>query len=287
MPAQPRPRLPALLASLHALLLGAALYADPAAAQTPSPLAEWQYAAGIPLIPYFTDEVARWQVEAGFGAGLQPRYEGSDEYAAIGGPMVSIRYRDRAFFSLGEGLGVNLLQGKGYRAGAAIAYDLGRREREYLPQLAGLGNIQPAPEFKLFAERVLCPVVLRANLRHATGGHNGWVSDLSAYMPVTGSKTFFVFVGPSLTFADDEYMQRYFGINAAQSAASAAGYPVYTAGGGLKCARLGSNLTWFFTEHWFLQGVFAYERLYGDAADSPIVQARDQSTASLYAVHSF
>lgn len=286
----PSPRSPSRFRSrgwIACLALIAAGLGPPSAAQTPSPLAEWQYAAGVALIPYFTDEPPQWQVDLGFGAGLQPRYEGSSEYAVVGGPMFSVRYRDLAFFSLGEGLGVNLLKGKGYRAGTALVFDLGRRELEHRPELAGLGNIDPAPELKLFAEYVLFPVVLRANLRRAVGGHEGWIGDLGAYMPVAGSRTFFVLVGPGLSLADGDYMQSHFGIDAQQAAASAAGYPVYTPGGGLKCARFGSNLTWFFAEHWFLQGVLAYERLLGDAGHSPIVQARSQYTGSAYVAYSF
>lgn len=259
----------------------------PAAAQTPSPLAEWQYSSGVPLIPFFTDEVPEWRAEAGLGAGMQPRYEGSDEYAVIGGPMFNIRYRNLAFLSLGEGLGVNLLHGKGYRAGTALVFDLGRRELKHQPELAGLGNINPAPELKMFGEYVLFPVVLRADVRRAIGGHEGWIGDLSAYMPVTGSKTFFVFVGPALTFADRDHMQSHFGVDAQQSAASAAGYPVYDAAGGLKCVRIGSNVTWFFTEQWFLQGVFGYESLQGSARKSPLLRDRDQYTGSVYAAYSF
>ena len=52
-------------------------------------------------------------------------------------------------------------------------------------------------------------------------------------------------------------MQRYFGISPQQAANSV--YPVYNASGGLKAAKYGGNLTWFFTEHWFLQGVAGFE----------------------------
>lgn len=256
----------------------------PATAQTPSPLAEWQYAAGIALIPLFVDEPPKWQVELGLGSSMTPRYEGSDQYDPQLGPVISVRYRDIAFFSLGEGLGVNLFSGKGYRAGAALAYDVGRREIKY-PPLRGMGNINPAPELKLFAEYVIFPVVLRSNVRRAVGGHDGWIGDVSAYMPVAGSKKFFVFVGPSATFADAQHTQSYFGVTPQQAARS--GYPVYTAQGGLKSAKFGVSATWFFTEDWFVQALGAGERLYGDAADSPIIQTRRQFNGGVYIARQF
>ena len=112
------PALRRLLARFAFVL--AALWTFPAHAQTPSPMAEWQYASGIPLIPYFTDKPPEWQVELGLGAGPTPRYEGSKKHTQQPGPLVNIRYKDLAFFSLGEGLGINFVSGKGYRAGAAL-----------------------------------------------------------------------------------------------------------------------------------------------------------------------
>lgn len=273
----------ALRASLALCALALCL---PAQAQTPSPMAEWQYSAGVALMPRFVEQPPEWQVNLGFGTGLTPRYEGSDQSTWQTGPLFTAMYRDLAFFSLGEGLGVNFVANKTGRAGVAIAYDRGRREIDF-PPLRGLGNINPAPELKAFGELVLFPVVLRADARRALGGHGGWIGDLSAYMPVAGSKTFFVFVGPSATFADGTYMQNYFGITPQQSTNSDAGYAPYAAGGGLKSAQFGSNVTWFFTDNWFLQGVFAAQRFYGDAADSPIVRQREQYTGSVYVAYSF
>lgn len=266
------------------MLLACSLCSSASRAQTPSPMAEWQYAAGIALMPFFVDEPPKWQVALGLGAGMTPLYEGSAKYQFQPGPIISVRYRDLAFFTLGEGLGINLLSGKGYRAGAALAFDLGRKEDDD-SRLAALGDIQPAPELKLFGEYVIFPVVLRANLRHATGGHNGWLGDVSAYMPVAGSRKFFVFVGPSVTFADAGYMQTYFGITPQQSLNTE--YAVYTPGGGIKSAKFGVNATWFFSEDWFLQGIAAAERLYGNAAESPILQTREQYTGSAYVGYTF
>ncbi len=66
-----------------------------------------------------------WRIEAGAAVESRPSYEGSKTYRELGGPMIDVRYRDIAFVSVGDGLGVNLIRGENYRAGITIGYDLG------------------------------------------------------------------------------------------------------------------------------------------------------------------
>lgn len=270
---------------LAAAMLTFGVWSVPAVAQAPSPLAEWQYSSGIALIPRFVQPPPDWTVALGGGAGMLPQYDGASDYRVQGGPMVEIRKSDEFFFSLGEGLGYNFLTERYYRFGFALTYDLGRREKIDRVHLAGLGNIEAAPEGKLFYEYVFFPGVLRIDARHAWGGHNGWIGDVSLYSPVAGNKKFFVFVGPSVTFADGTYLRHYFGVSPQQSLNS--GYAQYRPHGGLQAARIGSTAVWFFTEHWMLNVLFAYERLLGDTRDSPIVQTGHQYTGSAYVGYNF
>lgn len=251
----------------------------PALAQTPSPLPEWEYSAGVPLREYFEPKPPRWEVNVGMGAQLQPKYDGSDQYQVLPGPAIDVRYYNLAFLSTGEGLGVNVFHGKTYRVGAALTYDLGRTdlygfEPSGINRLRAVGGVPPGPEAKLFAEYVWFPVVFRVDVRRALGGYNGWVGDLSAYMPVVGTQRYFVFVGPSVTFVDGNYMQNYFGISKSQAQAS--GFPEFRAVGGLKQISFGASGTWFFYRQWFTNGVLAINHLLNDAARSPTTQQETQ-----------
>ena len=266
-----------------ALLMGL-VWCAPSHAQTPSPMAEWQYSSGIALEPRFVSPPPKWEVQMGGGTGYLPKYEGSREYRFQPGPMIEVRRGDEWFFSLGEGLGYNILSERYYRAGVAISYDLGRNEEKY-PELAGMGNIKPAPELKLFYEYVSFPAIIRIDARHAWGGHNGWLGDFSLYSPVAGNQKFFVFVGPSVTVADSTYMHHYFGVSPEQSARS--GYAQYRPGGGLKDARFGATAVWFITDHWMLNTLFAMEWLLGGVKDSPIVQEQHQYTGNLFLGYNF
>ena len=252
--------------------------APQALAQTPSPMAEWQYSAGIPLRPMFEDQIPDWQIEVGMAGVVQPLYPGAGKYRFEPGPDIDVRYKNDAFFSIGEGLGVNLFSGKTYRVGASLGFDLGR-EADSATRLRGTGDIGLAPVPKLFAEYVLFPMVLRADVRRALGGVDGWIGDLSAYMPVYGTKSFFVFVGPTVTLADDVANRHEFGISATQHLRS--GLPRYDATGGLQSAGLGSSATWLITDHWIMDGGVSAQRLLDGAAHSPLVQSRLQYQATV------
>ncbi len=244
-------------------------------AQTPNPLQEWQYPGGISLEKLFVPDLPEWRVVLGAAAVLMPLYQGARVYRLEPGPVIDVRYRDLAFASVGEGLGVNLVHGEKYRASISIGYDLGRRVSEDPGRLHGLGDIDPAPVLKLSESYVLSkrfPMILRADVRQIVGGADGLLGDLEAYMPLPGSsQSLVMFAGPSVTFANRGYVQKVFGVTAAQSAAS--GYPEYASHGGANAAGVGFSATRFVTPHFMINFDAAISRLDGSAHDSPLTQA--------------
>ena len=272
-----------------AVFLSAATLPLAAVAQTPSPLAQWQYSSGITLEQMFMPQLPTWRIRIGPSVSFQPRYDGASSYHTLVGPSIDIRYRDRFFFSTGEGLGANVLTGPNWRAGIALSYDLGRRAADDLDHLHGMDNINPAPTMHLFGEYVVSktfPLVVRADVRRAIGGDNGWVGDLGAYMPMPGSsEKFNWFLGPTATFADSRYMNSWFGVNANESARS--GLREYHASAGLKSVGVGVAATWMPSKHWLVTGNGAYQQLVGRAANSPIVQRRASGVVDLSVVYQF
>jgi len=255
-----------------------------ALAQNPSPLPEWVYSAGAPVMRRFMDEIPTWRVILGASVEVLPKYDGSHKYRILAGPMFDIRYKELAFLATGEGLGVNFFHNDYVRTGLAITYDLGRSPT-LANELNRLGDVDPTPEAKLFGELVLFPVVLRANVRRAMGGYNGWAGDFGAYLPIAGTKRLFIFAGPGLSFGDQNYMQRYFGITEAE--ADASGYPVYTPSGGAKAVSFAVTATWLMGNHWFLNLTGAGDCLLNDADDSPTTQNRVQGIASFTIAYRF
>jgi outer membrane scaffolding protein for murein synthesis (MipA/OmpV family) len=264
---------------------GLLAWAGTASAQTPSPFTHWQNAAGVVLAP-LGGPVPEWRVTAGFGAAYIPRYEGSNSYKVNPAPAFDIRWRDIAFLSSGDGLGVNILRGETYRAGLAVGYDIGR-DQDAAGRLNGIGNVNPAPEIRAFAEIALLPFVLDINIRRAIGGHDGLLGDFGAYLPVVGTKELVVFIGPSVTFANRRYMQSYFGVSTAQSMGSNAHFPVYRAGSGVKSYAFGADALYHITEHLFVDTDIALTRLADSAANSPIVQDKNQLGVSVILGYEF
>jgi len=246
--------------------------------QTPSPLQEWQYPGGIMLEQVFEPNLPDWRFVLGASVASEPLYDGARPYRVDLGPVIDIRYRDIAFASVGEGLGVNLLRAKNCRAGTALGYDLGRPVSEAPVHLHGLGDISAAPFIKLFASCVISksfPIDVRVDVRRLVGGAGGLLGDIQAMMPLPGSsQKLFLLAGPSITFSNRQYTQKVFGVTSIQ--ASDSDYSAYNAHGGLSAAGVGLSATRFITPRWLINADVAVNRLLGSASDSPITQASYQ-----------
>lgn len=257
--------------------------------QTPSPLEEWQYSGGIILERLFEPNLPEWRVVLGAGAEARPLYDGASLTKIQGGPVINVRYRDTAFASVGEGVGVNLLHGDNYRAGILLGYDLGRRVSDDYGQLHGLGDIGRAPVAKVFASYAISkefPLVFRADVRQIIGGADGLLADFGLYMPLPGSsKKLIMFAGPSITYADHRYLQKEFGVTSTQSLAS--GYPVYDVHSGANAAGIGFSATRFLTDHWLINMDAAVNQLLGSARESPITQRSVQRVIAVSFAYSW
>lgn len=276
------PRLSGLVVGFTILIL--ASVGARAQSNTSAPLPQWQNSPGLVLEP-LAGPPPTWQITVGMGGGFLPAYEGSNALRLIPAPTIDIRYRDIAFASLGEGVGVNLLRGGLYRAGVALTVDPGR-EHNAATRLSGTGNIDPALEPKLFAAFAIMPVIVNMDLRYRATSQQGFVGDIGVYMPVVGNKKVQVFLGPEVTFADDNYMNTYFGITP-QHAAPHSQFAPYTAHGGIKNVDFGATALYHFDDHWFVDIDAGIERLLGSAADSPIVQTRYNLGATAVLCYTF
>lgn len=274
------PRTDALLRHFLVLaLILIAANARNAIAQTPSPLQEWQYSGGVILARLFEPNLPQWRSVLGLASEVQPVYSGARANRVMGGPDVLIYYRDVAFISTGEGLGYNFLRGDHYQFGLAMTYDLGRKDKDDLTNLRGMGDISPAPVAKVYGSVVLSkkfPLILRVDARQFIGGAGGAVGDGAVYTPLPGSsKRFVMFAGPSITLADHHYLQSLYGVSAQQSLAS--GHPEFlVTHNSTASAGVGFSATKFIGKHWLINFDAAISQLRGDAAHSPIIERRTQ-----------
>jgi MipA family protein len=125
---------------------------------------------------------------------------------------------------------------------------------------------------------------LYASVDKTIGGSDGLLGVVGAN--VSHNYERFIFsAGASTTFADDNYMESYFGVTAAQSLRS--GLPEYEAGAGLKRYDIEASVTFMATENWLVRGQAGVGFLTGDAKDSPIVQDDMQPSAMLMVGYRF
>ena len=205
--------------------------------------------------PGFEDPRAserKWAVSIGLSSGFAPDYEGSNDYGFGIGPNISASWRDTIFYK-GKTLGANLIRQKNLKAGLILAKSSGRDEDDN-DKLEGLGDVDGSFEAGGFVSYRGKPWRFRAEARQdIDSGHEGALVELSGGATLPFEKPT-VFLELGTTWASDDYMDSFFGIDARQSADS-----------GLK--RIG--------------GLVEYKRLVGDAADSPIVDDKDQFLGGL------
>jgi MipA family protein len=222
---------------------------------------------------------------------VKPTFEGSNSYEAIGFPFLFPTFSGggSGFFSRIEvrdldDVRLNLINRDGFVAGPLIGYNLGRDEDDD-NRLNGLGDVDGGFVAGGFIGYHLGPVLLDASLHNTFGGDGGYLIKFGAEIerPLRDRVQLTARIGA--TYADEEYMQNYFGVSAAQSASS--GFSRFDADAGFKdvFAELGVKAE--LDAHWEARASVRYSRLIGDAADSPIVESEDQFTTLFGVAYKF
>lgn len=259
--------------------------------------------AALLLLPPLTGALAQpargpppatdWSLSVGAAGLLTPAFQGSRDYAFSVVPDVRLRYRERLFASVPEGLGFNVVtrspRENGWKLGPLVKYRFGRDEDGRGPftvaggsrALRGLGDVGGAAELGGFVDYRLGAAQARVELRHGLGGHEGLVADLQLdYIASVGPLR--LSVGPRLTLASAGYLGAYFGVGSSQAARS--GLPEYRPGGGLVSYGLGGRAILPLVGGLSATLFAGYERLGGPAAGSPLVRLRgspDQAVVGL------
>ena len=123
---------------------------------------------------------------------------------------------------------------------------------------------------------------LRGELRKGVTGHKGWIGLAGADFVVREGDEWLFAIGPRLTWSDDRYHDAWFGVAPADALAS--GLPAYDPGGGIQSFGATASLEAQLGPRWGIATYAKYDRLTGDAADSPLVRrlgSRDQFSGGL------
>jgi len=206
-----------------------------------------------------------------------PDFEGATEYAAM--PFF---YANLEAFGVGleiEGpeASLNLRPDAAFQFGPAVAYNMGRdgasnKVVDRLDKIDGAFEVGgfAAYQFNAFLMHSAVFEISAELMTDISGVHEGVSGSVTASYMIAATERVRFGTDVSVGFANEGYMDTYFGVTSAGAARS--GLSAYTAAGGVKDVSLGVTASYNLTERWGVVGRASYSRLLGDAADNPIVK---------------
>lgn len=217
-----------------------------------------------------------WKVSIGGGLYFRPEYQGSSEYEWLPVPYFDVVYKDTIFLNIKDGLKANLYKQHGFTFAAGFDYDRGR-DNEDNARLDGFNKIDGTLEGVLYAKYKLHP--FRFTLRFAhdlLDGHEGYTFTPGVYVKFPITNKFFGKLSLDTTFANDAYMQTFFGVDGRQAADSPTITSEYNTSSGFKDIGLALSSFYELNEHWGVVSGVAYNHLVGNAEKSPLVENQAQ-----------
>lgn len=240
--------------------------------------------------PAFAQERRGWTVTLGPGIAYEPQFPGARDMGPTFWPLISVRRTgtEREFTTPDDSAGFSIVGDRRFRIGPSFEIERGREEEDAIP---GIGDVGTTIEGGAFAEAYLGDHFrLRADVRKGFNGHKGVTADIGGdLISGTPGDRFHASIGPRLRFANGRYVRAFFGVNPEQSALT--GLPVYEAGGGFHSAGALTFAEYRLSEAIGVLAYGRYDRLMGDAKDSPLVLSevgsRDQYEAGLGLTYTF
>ncbi|MCQ8783653.1 MipA/OmpV family protein [Mangrovibrevibacter kandeliae] len=217
--------------------------------------------------------------ELGAAGRVAPEYYGSGDYEFSAVPLISFEYLYiPGVLEVGESDG----RGGGFSIGPSFGYT-GKRDSSDHDDLDGLDDVDATYEagIKLGYEWSYADVY--GAVRYAFGGADGFVGEVGADAIARPTDTLELKLGPKVSFASSNYLGAYLGVSAAEAARSGGRFSAYDPDGGISSVGAVASARWEFYPTYYLNAEATYDRLVGDAADSPVVDAgsKDQYSFQL------
>jgi outer membrane scaffolding protein for murein synthesis (MipA/OmpV family) len=220
----------------------------------------------------------------------RPRFPGSDRLSLFGYPSLDWRRvgEPARFKAPDDGFDLTLISTPFLRLGPVARFEDGRYysgNRKY----TGLRKVPWSIEPGLFIEAwPLGWLRARVEGRYGAHGHEGFVGNLAldAVYPV---ERFTFSLGPRVAFGDTRFMGEYFSATPLEAALNGRVTP-FKARGGVTSVGALASASYAWSSAWTTTVFAGYDRLVGDAADSPITRrlgSADQFTFGVSADYSF
>lgn len=218
----------------------------------------------------------------GVGGAMVPAYQGSGDTRFRPLPVIDLAWGP-LFANLRNGVGANVIDNGFVTAGASVALMQGYRRRD-APY--GIGRLRPGAGARgFFTVRGGGFIATIGGTKGISGGQRGVITDVTVLYPVQFSTRLTLIPTVGATWTNKRYNNRYFGIDAVQSAAS--GLEQFRTGSGIKDVSGLLSLNYSLTRHINLTASGGVIRLVGDMKDSPIVEKVTNPTGFLSISYKF
>ncbi len=223
-----------------------------------------------------------WKVTLGGGIASVPRYEGAATNRLRAIPLLEL---DNGHFFAGtsRGIGYNFSDDSSLQYGvrATIAP---QRKQSIDAHLNGMGDIGYAAELGGFANMRFSPWYITSGISASSKGSH---LELGAGYETKLSDSDKVRAGIDMNWANGKYMQTYFGVTAAQSAASTGVLTAYNATSGVKDYALKLNWMHSYSPQWFSNVGLSVKQLAGSAKNSPLTLRNTNHTVNFVVGYHF
>lgn len=231
-----------------------------------------------------------WYLDVGGAVVHAPKFEGASSKKFFFQPIISFGRQGvtSRFVSRNDNISLALFDTGSFRAGLAGKLIFGRDSADHT-EIKGVSSVPFGGELGVFAEVYPADFLrVRGEVRHGIRSHNGVIAEVAADAFVDLTQSVRLSAGPRVAWASQGYFDAWYGVSAAESAAS--GLAEYSPGHGFQSYGVGGALTWQTTDN-VSTSVFAeYKRLAGPAENSSIVRQRgskDQLSIGASATYRF
>ncbi len=229
-----------------------------------------------------------WQedVEAELGAGMAvfPWFMGSDEYRVLPIPVIDLSYKKYLFLSTTQGLGLRAMLAPNFIVGARFLYDYGRPQHGHAKDM---GSLPGSLDAGVFARYLILPWYINGDVQTAvtTAGHEGTYGSLGAGYIWEINYNWELNTRGSVTLADENYMDAYFGVDAADAAKT--GFAQYEPNGSIRDFSGSTVISFFGIKQWRIFSSLGASILFKEAGDSDVVQDQLQWRFMIGATYKF
>lgn len=216
------------------------------------------------------DAAGHKQYEFDIGAGLmaKPRYPGSDEVIAVPFPLIAVS----RFYVPGYGQVIDGEQSvRRFSIYPSFNFN-GKRDASASNELEGMKDVDWAVEVGLGAAYRYDWIRGFVEVRQGFNGYSGQVAEFGLDAIFDPTERLELMVGPRAGWGSDGYMSTYFGITSNEAAKSPVYDKPYHASAGFNTVGIAATSAYELTDRTKLYLRGGWDRLIGEAGDSPIVK---------------